>query len=206
MDTAVLSAENKLQTVESEVCVHSKNLWHAPAFSHSPTDPNHETRHNVRRTANSNVMTAMTFNLTVSWFIYTVTSTDRFEPSGVQCGMAAEVQQVNYSEPDVTWYDRLQTSLHIAKEQKNGKSFILYRTFKKFVHLMITVQKTRKNKTVSITYHDNVVRIRDNRWRSCESNVSMAVSINVRRLAGDTLNITCNLLHWCTKIFWSLVM
>jgi hypothetical protein len=26
MDTAVLSAENKLQTVESEVCVHSKNL------------------------------------------------------------------------------------------------------------------------------------------------------------------------------------
>jgi hypothetical protein len=33
------------------------------------------------------------------------------------------------------------------------------------VHLMITVQTTRKNTLVSITYHDNVVRIRDNRWR-----------------------------------------
>jgi hypothetical protein len=34
------------------------------------------------------------------------------------------------------------------------------------VHLMITVQKTRKStlKTVSAIYHDNVVRTRDNRW------------------------------------------
>jgi hypothetical protein len=145
MDTTVLSAESKPQTVESEVHVHSKNLWHAPSSSHSSTDPNHKTRHNVRRTANCNAMAAMTFSLTVSWFIYTVTSTDRFESSGVQCGMAAEVQQVNYSEPDVTWYYRLQTSLHIAKEQINGNSFILYRTFKKSVYLMITVKKTRKN-------------------------------------------------------------
>jgi hypothetical protein len=34
------------------------------------------------------------------------------------------------------------------------------------VHLMITVQKTRKNILNCLnTYHDNVVRIRDNRWR-----------------------------------------
>jgi len=35
------------------------------------------------------------------------------------------------------------------------------------VHVTITVQKTCKNtvfKTLSITYHDNVVRIRDKRW------------------------------------------
>jgi hypothetical protein len=32
-------------------------------------------------------------------------------------------------------------------------------------HLTITVQKHAKIcETVSITYHDNVVRIRDNRW------------------------------------------
>jgi hypothetical protein len=34
------------------------------------------------------------------------------------------------------------------------------------VHMMITVQKHSKIfETVSITYHDNVVIIRDNRWR-----------------------------------------
>jgi len=36
------------------------------------------------------------------------------------------------------------------------------------VHLTITVQNARKITvfaTVSITYHDDVVRIRDNRWR-----------------------------------------
>jgi hypothetical protein len=34
------------------------------------------------------------------------------------------------------------------------------------VHLMITVQKTRKNiLNSSVTYHDDVVIIRDNRWR-----------------------------------------
>jgi hypothetical protein len=34
---------------------------------------------------------------------------------------------------------------------------------KKFcVHLMSTVQKRRRNILVSVTYHDNVVRIRDN--------------------------------------------
>jgi ribosomal protein S26 len=42
-----------------------------------------------------------------------------------------------------------------------------YRVIKKAsVHLMITVQKQAKVfYTISITYHDNVVRIRDNRWR-----------------------------------------
>jgi hypothetical protein len=32
------------------------------------------------------------------------------------------------------------------------------------VHLMFAVQKTRKNILNSFSYHDNVVRIRDNRW------------------------------------------
>jgi hypothetical protein len=41
------------------------------------------------------------------------------------------------------------------------------------VHLMIAVQKHAKIfQTVSITYHDNVVRIRDNRRRLCKSSVS----------------------------------
>jgi hypothetical protein len=34
------------------------------------------------------------------------------------------------------------------------------------LHLMMQQKKTRKNILKdSITYHDNVVRIRDNRWR-----------------------------------------
>jgi hypothetical protein len=34
------------------------------------------------------------------------------------------------------------------------------------VHLMVTAQKHAKTfETVSITYHDSVVRISDNRWR-----------------------------------------
>ena len=41
---------------------------------------------------------------------------------------------------------------------------------------------------VSITYHNDVVRIKDNRTQ-------FTLSINVWRLAGDTLNITCNVLY-----------
>jgi ribosomal protein S26 len=46
-----------------------------------------------------------------------------------------------------------------------------YRVIKKsLVHLTIKVQKKHAKTfyTVSITYHDNVVRVRDNRWRYCE--------------------------------------
>jgi hypothetical protein len=52
------------------------------------------------------------------------------------------------------------------------------------------IQKIRKNTVVEtdlITCQDNVVRIRDNRTQ-------FGVSINVWRLAGDTLNITWNFL------------
>ena len=61
------------------------------------------------------------------------------------------------------------------------------------VHLTMTVQKTRTNtvfQTVSITYHDNVVRVRYNRWRQCESSVPLALEG-----VGDTLNINCNFLY-----------
>jgi hypothetical protein len=59
--------------------------------------------------------------------------------------------------------------------------------------MMITVQKHAKIfLKVSVTYHDNAVRIR------ITDGVSVSlVSINVWRLAGDTLNITCNFL--CCK-------
>jgi hypothetical protein len=41
------------------------------------------------------------------------------------------------------------------------------------VHLIITVQKFAKLfLKVSATYHDNFIRIRGNRWRSCESSVN----------------------------------
>jgi hypothetical protein len=33
------------------------------------------------------------------------------------------------------------------------------------VHLMITVQKTRNNILNSFSHNDNVVRMKDNRWR-----------------------------------------
>jgi hypothetical protein len=54
---------------------------------------------------------------------------------------------------------------------------------------VITKQKTHKYISVSITYHGNIeLGITD------IVNVSL-VSINVRRLAGDSLNITCNFLY-----------
>jgi hypothetical protein len=56
--------------------------------------------------------------------------------------------------------------------------------------MMITVQKHAKIfLTVSVTYHDNAVRIRI----TDDVGVTL-VSINVWRLTGDTLNITCNFL------------
>jgi hypothetical protein len=48
------------------------------------------------------------------------------------------------------------------------------------VHPTITVQKTQKStvfQTVSITYHDNIVKIRDNRWCLCESSVPLALAV-----------------------------
>jgi hypothetical protein len=63
---------------------------------------------------------------------------------------------------------------------------------------MITIQKKTCSNIlkISITYHDNVV-IKDNRWRWCASSVprALAVSINVWRLAGDTLNVTSDFLY-----------
>jgi hypothetical protein len=46
------------------------------------------------------------------------------------------------------------------------------------VHLMITVQKTRKNILNSFNHHDNVARIRDIRWRYCESRVPLALAVS----------------------------
>jgi hypothetical protein len=42
---------------------------------------------------------------------------------------------------------------------------------------MITVQKARKNILNSLNHHDNVVRIRDNRWRWCDSSVPLALAV-----------------------------
>jgi hypothetical protein len=58
-------------------------------------------------------------------------------------------------------------------------SIIIQGDQKVSVHLMITVQKTRKNILYSftITYHEKVVRIRDNRWRYCESSVPLALAV-----------------------------
>jgi hypothetical protein len=72
------------------------------------------------------------------------------------------------------------------------------------VHLMITVQKTRKNILNSFNHLPWLVRIRDNRWRQCESSVPLALAVGVSicllRLAGDTLNITCNFLYCNRKV------
>jgi hypothetical protein len=54
------------------------------------------------------------------------------------------------------------------------------------VYLMITVQKHEKIfETVSITYHDNVVRIKDNRWRWCESSVPLALAVGCLETGGE---------------------
>jgi hypothetical protein len=55
------------------------------------------------------------------------------------------------------------------------------------VHPMITVQKTRKNILNNINHHDNVVSIRDNKYREHSS--------ACQQMSGDTLNITCNFLY-----------
>jgi hypothetical protein len=72
------------------------------------------------------------------------------------------------------------------------------------VHLMITVQKTRKNISNRIIYHDNVVRIRDNRCRLCESNVPLALAVGCQavRLTLWTLLVTfCIVIIRCTETF-----
>jgi hypothetical protein len=49
---------------------------------------------------------------------------------------------------------------------RTNRKLVLHGDQKVSVHLMITVQKHAKIfQTVSITYHDNVVIIKDNRWR-----------------------------------------
>jgi hypothetical protein len=83
------------------------------------------------------------------------------------------------------------------------------------VHLMITVHKTRKNILNSFNHlHDNVVRIMDNRWRWCESSVSLALAVGcqavrlspvVRWRTLWTLLVTfCIVIIRCTGTFWSL--
>jgi hypothetical protein len=92
--------------------------------------------------------------------------------------------------------------------------FIVQDDQKFSVHLMSTVQKHAKIfSTVSVTYHDNVVRIRDNRWRERESSVPLVMAVGCQavrlsqvawRLAGDTLYITltfCIVIIRCTQTF-----
>jgi hypothetical protein len=45
------------------------------------------------------------------------------------------------------------------------------------VQLMITVKKTRKN-ILNSDYHDNVVIIRNKRWRLCESSFPLALAVS----------------------------
>jgi hypothetical protein len=72
---------------------------------------------------------------------------------------------------------------------------------------------TRKiSQTLSITYHDNIVRIKDNRWRSCESSVPLALAVGCQadRAKTDwrktlwTLLVTFSILIIrYTETFWS---
>jgi hypothetical protein len=70
-------------------------------------------------------------------------------------------------------------------------------------HVMITVQKTRKQFiTVSITFGMRTVL----HWTR-SARTQFVMSINVWRLAGDSLNITvtlCIVIIRCTETFWSL--
>jgi hypothetical protein len=61
---------------------------------------------------------------------------------------------------------------------------------------MITVQKAHKNISRSFNHHDNVVRIRANRWRYCEFCVLLALTVGcqVVRLS-EVVNITYNFLY-----------
>jgi translation initiation factor IF-1 len=62
------------------------------------------------------------------------------------------------------------------------------------VHLMNTVQHTKILQTVSIAYHDKIVRIRITDGVSVSLASRWRIS-NVWRLAGDILNITCNFVY-----------
>jgi hypothetical protein len=67
--------------------------------------------------------------------------------------------------------------------------------------------------TVSITYHENVVRIRDNRWRQCESSVPQALAVGCqavklsqlmrleRRVLWSLLVTFCSVIIGCTETF-----
>jgi hypothetical protein len=75
----------------------------------------------------------------------------------------------------------------------NSREFFLgdsiYRVIKTLCAPDDCSTKTRKNILNSFSHHDGVFRNRDN-------GVSVSlVSVNVWRLAGDTLNITCNFLY-----------
>jgi hypothetical protein len=50
------------------------------------------------------------------------------------------------------WVKLLVTTIYVQGDQKV------------FVHVLFAVQKTSKNIINSFNHHDNVVRIRDNRW------------------------------------------
>jgi hypothetical protein len=72
---------------------------------------------------------------------------------------------------------------------------------------MITVQKhTKIFSTVSITFHDNVVRVRTVLYWTRSSRTQFGVSINVWRLAGDTLNITCNFLYCNHQVYRDILI
>jgi hypothetical protein len=63
------------------------------------------------------------------------------------------------------------------------------------VHLTITVQKTRKNTVFRTVSSQNTFGMWTVLYWTRSSRTQFGVSINVWRLAGDTLNITCNFLY-----------
>jgi hypothetical protein len=48
----------------------------------------------------------------------------------------------------------------------------IYRVISKSLCTWLLQYKTRKNILNNFNHHDNVIRIRDNRWRLCESGVN----------------------------------
>jgi hypothetical protein len=70
--------------------------------------------------------------------------------------------------------------------------------------------KTRINILVSISYRDNVIRIRDNRWHQCESSVPLALAVDCLTVRLSQVAKVCNdqvhrdfliTLHNYTKIY-----
>jgi hypothetical protein len=59
--------------------------------------------------------------------------------------------------------------------------------------------------TVSITYHDNVVRIRDNRWWWCESSVPLALVVSCQAVRLSQV-AKCIVIIRCTETFWAHYM